>query len=113
MSAAPAAVGSPSPDRVSEPALKFPHVDYSALPEHIRDGARLYVEHGIAPGSFTTAVISNDLREAFARADDINRARMFDIVCWFYNEAPSQCWGSAQMMNQWIAARAEEDRGAA
>lgn len=75
---------------------------YSGLPEHMRDGARLYVEHGVAPGSFLTAVICNDLRKAMERADHINRERLFDIVCWFYNEAPAQCWGSPENFHAWV-----------
>jgi hypothetical protein len=83
-------------------ASKF---DYSGLPEHMQDGTRLYVEHGLAPGSFLTAVICNDLREAMSRADDINRARLFDIVSWFYNEAPAPCWGSPEKFAAWVEQR--------
>lgn len=38
-------------EKVAEGALplKFPRVDYSMLPEHMQDGARLYVEHGVPP----------------------------------------------------------------
>jgi hypothetical protein len=41
------------------------------------------------------------LAEAFGRADEINRERLFDIVGFFYNEAPSPCWGSPQKMTEW------------
>lgn len=87
---------------------KFSHVDYSGLPEHMRDGARLYIEYGVEPGSFMSAVICNDLREAMGRADSINRERLFDIVCWFHNEAPSMSWGSREKMRAWVSAREAE-----
>ena len=83
---------------------KFPF-DYSGLPEHIRDGAQLYIAHGIPPGSFLKAVICNDLSEACGRADDINRYRLYDIVSWFYNKAPKSAWGSEAAYERWIADR--------
>lgn len=77
-------------------------VNYNLLPEHIRGGTKRYIEQGILPGDFLQAVICNNLRESFAQADDININRMFDIVSFFYNEAPSLCWGSKETMKNWI-----------
>ena len=77
-------------------------INYSTLPEHIKGGVQRYIENGIPPGSFLTAVIQNNLKESFAWADDINIARMFDIVSFFYNEAPGNCWGSKKDMESWI-----------
>lgn len=47
-------------------------LDYTRLPVHIRGGAKRYIEHGVRPGSFLTAVIRNDLIHAMRYADDIN-----------------------------------------
>ena len=77
--------------------------DNGDLPEHMREGVKLYIERGIPPGSFLTAIICNDLREACGRADYINQHRIFEIVRWFWNEAPSPCWGSAERMKSWMA----------
>ena len=77
-------------------------INYSTLPEHMRDAARLYIEKGIPPGSFLQAVICNDLFGAFRRADDINQAAMLAWVRFFYNEAPSGCWGSAEHFSDWL-----------
>ena len=79
-------------------------IDYSKLPEHMRDGFRLYIEKGVPGGSFMTAVLSNDLRGAFGRADEINRARMFDTVAFLVNEAPIGCHGSPERVRDWIKA---------
>ena len=76
-------------------------VNYSLLPEHIRGGAKRYIEEGILPGDFQRAVICNQLKECFTCADDINIAHMFDIVRFWYNEAPANCWGSIERMNLW------------
>lgn len=76
-------------------------INYDHLPEHIQGGVQRYIEHGIIPGDFLQAVICNDLKESFGRADDTNIKRMFDIVSFFYNEAPAGCWGSRKIMTAW------------
>ena len=85
--------------------------DYSILPKHMREGAKLYIERGIKPGSFMEAVICNNLTLACMYADDINRYRLFDIVNFFYNEAPSACWGSKEKMEKWIEHKIREEKG--
>ena len=82
-------------------------LNYDGLPDHIRGGMQRYVENRVSPGGFLTAVLCNDLRESFARADDINRLRMFDIVSWLYNEAPSPCWGSPEKVKNWLRPQVE------
>jgi len=70
--------------------------DYDLLPEHIRGGMKLYLEDHVEPGGFLRAVLENDLVGAFGKADNINRAWMFDIVTFIYNEVPASCWGLAR-----------------
>jgi len=82
--------------------------DYTLLPPHIREGVKHYIERGARPGHFRTAVICNNLAEAMGRADDTNRARLFDIVSFFYNEAPGPCWGSPEKMKAWMKAMKEK-----
>lgn len=77
-------------------------IDYSILPHHMQDAFRLYIENGIPPGSFTMAVLSNDLMGAMGRADDINRARIFDTCCFLRNNAPCGCHGSPEHVHDWI-----------
>lgn len=76
-------------------------IDYSLLPEHISDSVKLYIEEGRPTGDFLQSVICNQLKESFAFADDINIERMFDIVSFFYNQAPLLCWGSRKRMEKW------------
>jgi len=64
-----------------------------------------YVVHRIEPGQFLVALMSNDLKEAFARADEENLEAMHRWVKWFYNAAPGNCWGSPQRVNEWLAQR--------
>lgn len=66
----------------------------AGVPEHMHDGIVLYLLHGYQPGSFMTAVLENDLKEACMRADDENRRAIYQHVAFLYNYAPSNAWGS-------------------
>lgn len=77
-------------------------LDYSRLPKHMQGTVRRYIEDGILPGSFLTAVICNKLQESFTYADETNIEKMFDIVGFFCDEAPFGCWGSKKDMTHWI-----------
>ena len=83
-------------------------IDYNILPEHLRPGTKRYIEERIQPGNFLTAVICNNLKESFARADDICLERMFNIVDFFYNQAPMNCWGSEEKMKAWLLKKKEK-----
>ena len=76
--------------------------DWSMLPERMHGGIRRYIESGISPGHFLTAVICNDLREACGRADDENRRLLFEYVSFFYSHAPRNCWGGPEKYNAWV-----------
>lgn len=52
-------------------------------------------------GHFVTAVLENNLREAFARADDENIKTLFQIVSYCHNEIPGLCWGSPKLVKEW------------
>jgi len=73
------------------------------IPPHMMDGLTRYIEHGIAPGGFLTAVLENNLREACARADDINIRNLPAYIAYLYNDAPSACWGSPEKVDAWVA----------
>lgn len=74
-----------------------------AVPHHIQDGIARYINHGDAVGGFLTAFLDNDLKDAFARADETNAAAMLQIVKWFWNCAPSACWGGRSKREAWQA----------
>ena len=71
------------------------------LPPHMHDGVALWITRGIEPGSFLHAVICNNLGDAVARADDINGKCLREWVMFFYNYAPSLCWGSPSLAREW------------
>ena len=72
------------------------------IPEYMMDALTRYIEKGIPPGDFLTAVLTNDLYEAISRSDDTNLHCIPAYVGYLYNEAPSQCWGSKAKMDKWI-----------
>jgi hypothetical protein len=82
------------------------------IPAHMWGAIERYMLHGIPPGSFLTAVLSNDLREAFARADDENTACMKQWVQFLYSYAPSGSWGSPEHFHSWIAKFTKADEAA-
>lgn len=75
--------------------------EFSFVPHHMRDGYKLWIEHGIAPGSFGWAMITNDLTGAFGKADHVNKEHIGSTIAWFYNFAPSNCWGSVEKAHSW------------
>jgi len=72
------------------------------IPPLILESMQAYVEHKQPVGSFLEAVLTNNLKEAVARADPECEAALGDIVMWFYWEAPSTCWGSVEKVRAWL-----------
>ncbi len=48
-------------------------IDYSGLPDGLRGGMGRYLEYGVMPGHFLSAILANDLRGACGRPYDVNR----------------------------------------
>lgn len=83
-------------------------IPYETVPvAYMADAVKNYLEHGLHPGSFLAALLSNDLKETFARADDENGRAVRKWVIWLWNNAPSQAWGSAQRVVEWCDQRAK------
>ena len=62
--------------------------EYKNIPENIQASILRYVEHGIKPGGFLTAVLNNDLYNATGRADAESLKSLHLIVMWFANHRP-------------------------
>ena len=76
--------------------------DYKKIPVLIIQGLSRYAEQHQPVGSFLQAVLTNNLREAFARADAPNRAALWEIVGYCHWELPSDCWGSEERVRSWL-----------
>jgi hypothetical protein len=72
------------------------------IPAYMRPGLLRYIEHGIEPGDFLTAILSNDLFGAFAAVERDGHRRVRDYLQFLYNDAPAGCWGSAERFEAWI-----------
>ena len=92
----------PQPNRLRG---AFEAAVWAEIPSHCRGSLRRYIEDHVPTGEFLQAVISNDLRGACCKADDINRHALYSYVFILYNYAPHQCWGSPEAYVAWIAAR--------
>ena len=83
--------------------------DYSTTPNQENPrmvaGIKRYVEHGIRPGDFLTALFSNDLTRTFSHADEKNYPLVGEWVRWMYNEMPSNMVGSQEIMEAYLRSR--------
>jgi hypothetical protein len=72
------------------------------IPEGMRETVFYYVAYGLPGGHFLNAVVSNNLKEAVARADTLNTKALPEYVRYFYNHAPAECWGSEENAANWL-----------
>ncbi len=79
-------------------------VKWDLIPPHMREHIRAYVEDCRPVGHFLMALLSNDLVQAALRADDENRVALADWAGFLYEYAPSNCWGSPEVVAAWLAA---------
>ncbi len=86
------------------------------LPEHMRESVKWWIEkgepHPTLLGSFLTAVLTNDLLEAFACADAINAASMRQWATFLHTYAPMGCHGSEERLLAWYEAHHAEKEDA-
>jgi hypothetical protein len=71
------------------------------IPIRMYSGIIRWIQDGVKPGQFLTAIIENDLRLAVNLADDENIFRLVAYVKFFYNAAPTGCWGSKELVELW------------
>lgn len=71
-------------------------------PVRILDAIWNYAELHQPCGSFTTAVLENNLSEAVGRADESSQAALVEIVRYVHWEIPSVCHGSPAAVHAWL-----------
>lgn len=71
------------------------------LPDHMHGGVYRYLEHGLAPGGFLEAVLSNDFYRACSRADSENLAFLGRYGA-LLSALPMVCWGTPERVQAWI-----------
>ena len=76
--------------------------DYDKIPISTIESLAQYVDHRLPVGGFLSSVLSNNLVDAFARADHANRAILLELITYCHWEIPSQCWGSQEKVRNWL-----------
>lgn len=71
------------------------------LPSYMIGGLMRYMNDGTRPGDFLSAVLKNNLMDAFSYADETNAQSVRDWARWLYNYAPSQAFGSVGRFTSW------------
>jgi hypothetical protein len=79
--------------------------EYAAIPSHTQLAFKSYFEKKLYPGSFLTAVLSNNLVKTVSTADSFNLAALPLIVEYMYNYLPYECWGSEEKIHNWCEDR--------
>lgn len=82
--------------------VKLEQDSYFPVREDLLGALECYLNQGIMPGGFMTAVLENNLSEAFGRADYENSENLRNIVGYIYNNVPSTAWGSKEKIGQWL-----------
>ena len=72
------------------------------MPDYTKDSLLRYANSGIPTGGFLYYVLSNDLFGAIGRADENNIMALHDICSYIYNKMPSTCWGSREIVGEWL-----------
>lgn len=71
------------------------------LPEHLRGEMARWITHGVMPGAFLQAALSNDLARAVFAADVRSLARLPELAKFLQEYAPRACWGSPAAVVSW------------
>ena len=82
---------------------------YPKAPLPVLEAIHRYATKGYLPGSFTTAVLENDLRHAMVLADKNSKAGIDDIIKYCLYEIPGPCWGSPDKVERWWLSKRRED----
>lgn len=71
------------------------------VPPHLREGIIAYALTGRPTGHFLAAFLSNDLKEAIGRADDVTLAGFRPLMQFVYGYLSSECWGDRETVAAW------------
>jgi hypothetical protein len=93
------------PGAMMEPDAVMLSIDYDGCPEHLRSRMRCWIENGVIPGGFLSAVLQNDLAAAVAQADADSIAGTLLLMQFLHCRAPSGAHGSPAKFNGWADKR--------
>lgn len=73
------------------------------FPEHLWDGFKRYVLHGVKPGSFLRAFFEGDFHEMCRRGGRELVADLWEATVYLHGSCPPECYGSAEAMKLWMS----------
>lgn len=91
------------PDHKLRHEVLIQKMDARGIPDYMQNSLARYIMEGTPVGGFLMALLSNDLRKTFEKADEVNQQRVYNYVMFLYNDAPGGCWGSKEIVKGWIA----------
>lgn len=73
------------------------------IPPAVFESLMLYAQRGqpLGEGSFVEALMANNFLEALKRADHQSLAAIHTIAGYIYNDLPSECHGSHEVIAAW------------
>lgn len=86
--------------------------DHGRVPARTRKALENYGKHGLRPGGCTEAILCNEFFNACMRADDDVALAIPAIVSWIAEYLPADSYGSREIYEAWIDARATERKAA-
>lgn len=72
------------------------------IPKHIIESIDKYVNNKIAPGRFLRSFLENDLKNALLSASPSSKKYLIEIFNYIYDEVPSGCWGSKEVVSNYL-----------
>lgn len=71
------------------------------IPDYMREGMMNWIERGVLPGGFLTAILSNDFMGACNKADETNSRNLMNYAKFLYNAAPTGSFGGVKEVREW------------
>lgn len=81
---------------------------FSYIPQHRIEALWRWINHGVEPGAFLTAIITNDLEGATVFASDQEKGLLHEYIGWLHKNAPKACWGSVAKCDDWASLKKAE-----
>lgn len=86
--------------------LNFVHdkEEFNWIPDYTLEAIFNHVGHRQQVGHFVTALLCNNLKETFNRADSENVVAIRGLVTLLHCHIPAIAWGSESYVEQWLTA---------
>ena len=83
------------------------------IPDRMVNAIDRYVTNCVPVGDFLQAVLTNNLKEAALRADDVNVKLLYPYILLIYNHIPGVCWGNEKKYKEWLTRIEHEENATA